>query len=576
MIRFRLISAVASGAAMLVACGGSGEPSASSAQSLAMPQAPLMSQTNALAPQSASLDSLRRVTTSGPVLGAAEGGAYSWLGLPYAKPPVGALRWKPAIDPEPWTETRHARNFGASCAQGGRYFSPAPDNGPFGLSVRDGLGKPVGSEDCLTLNIWRPSNDKGDLPVMVFIHGGSNISGYSADPIYHGAALANRANAVVVTLNYRLGLFGWLDLAQIKTGDPVADSGNFGLLDQIQALKYIRANVAQFGGNPGNVTLMGESAGAVNIWALMTSPLAAGLFHKAVPMSGGVQTATAVEARAYARALLQSVVIADGKAANPVAAELFLALKSSSQIASYLRSVPPETLIRAEASSLLNKAPAVFGDGHVIPLDPHAAILAGAYNRMPVLASNTLEEGKLFGGLVGAYKPSDYDRFTMQYLFDPDAAPTFTEADLINPQYLPVDQPVTGWNTVSAAMGHAVFTRGTIASMGVLATQQPSQIWYYRFDWAQQPVPFNTVYGAAHAMDLPFAFGNFGKSVFSFGYSTANKPGREALSDAMMRTLGAFAATGNPHHDGLGTGWANWPATMVFDASKTQTQIRAQ
>lgn len=522
---------------------------------------------------------LQRTTRAGAVLGTdntASSATYAWLGVPYAKPPVGALRWMPPVDPEAWTGVRPAQQFGASCVQGGRFFSPAPNNAPYSLAVREGFGKPVGSEDCLTLNIWRPANDEAKRPVIVFIHGGSNISGYTADPVYNGETLARKANAVVVTLNYRLGLFGWLDLPQLKTGDARADSGNFATLDQVQALKFINQNIEAFGGDPGNVTVMGQSAGAVNVWAMVLTPGAEGLMHKAVSMSGGISTAPPATAQTYARGLLQAMVIADGKATDAATAQAFLATQSAAQVAAYVRGKSADDIIKVSlANPALGNAPAVIADGTVIPASPAAAIAAGNYRRVPMLAGNTQEEGKLFGGLVGAYKPNDFDRFTLQYNFNPDAAPTLTEADLLNPAVLPVDKPTSGWNAVAAGLSNAVFITPGTASMNALAAKQPSQTWYYRFDWNQEPAPFNTVYGSVHAMDVPFVFGNFGRNIFSFAYSTANKPGREALSDAMIGTVAAFARTGNPNNAALGTSWPNWPATMVFDASLTQTRIRA-
>ena len=209
----------------------------------------------------------QRATTYGAIAGldqSASSGTYAWLGVPYAQPPVGDLRWAAPVEPQAWTGVRAAQEFGHSCAQGGRYFSPAPDGALYGMAVREGFGKPVGEEDCLTLNIWRPADAQANLPVILFIHGGSNISGYTADPSYHGEELARRANAVVVTVNYRLGFLGWLDLPQLKTGEAQADSGNFALLDLMQALRFVRDNIGAFGGDPQSVTVMGHSAGAVN------------------------------------------------------------------------------------------------------------------------------------------------------------------------------------------------------------------------------------------------------------------------------------------------------------------------
>ncbi|HEY9239143.1 MAG TPA: carboxylesterase family protein, partial [Burkholderiaceae bacterium] len=475
--------------------------------------------------------------------------------------------------------------FGHGCAQGGRYFSPAPNDAPYGLAVREGFGKPVGDEDCLTLNIWRPADGQAQLPVIVFIHGGSNISGYSADPIYDGQALAKQANAVVVTINYRVGLLGWLDLPQLKTGDAQADSGDFALLDQLQALKFVKANIGAFGGDAGNVTVMGQSAGAVNVWALLVSPLSAGLMHKAVPLSGGIANASRATAQTYSKALLNALVIADGKATDKATAEAWLATQTNAQVSAYLRGLSANQILTVMlANPQLGNAPAPIEDGTVLPVNSIAALAAGQYRHVPVLAGNTKDEGTLFANLFGTvtgsgipgFKPNDYDRFALQYNFNPDAPASLTEADLINAAYLPVTATPFGWNALSAFAANSIFLGPVVPQLNSLAGQQPTQVWYYRFDWNEEPVPFNTVYGATHALDLPFLFGNFGPSVFSFAFSTANRPGREALSDAMVRSVAAFAKTGNPNHAGLGVTWPNWPARLVFDASPTQLQIKVE
>ena len=555
-----------------------------------------------------SISPLQRDTRQGTVLGvdySRSSGTYAWLGIPYAKPPVGALRWMPPVDADAWSGILLTQHFGASSAQVGSIFGPAQDN-VYGLSVRDSFDKPVGSEDSLTLNIWRPSTDgcpgvkglfktivdrvlhipqsmddsaakgkDGKLPVIVYIHGGSNISGYTADPLFNGETLAAKAQVVVVTVNYRLGLLGWLNLAQLKTGDPLADSGNFGTLDQIQALKFVHENIDAFGGDPGNVTVMGESAGAANTWAMLVSPLTEGLMHRAIAMSGGLTTSTPENTRKYADGMLSALVIADGKAADQDSAQAYLATQSASQIAAYLRAKSTDDLLKL---SLALRAPGnapfkyITRDGTVIPTDPTAAILAGNYRHVPLLESNTAEEGKLFLPLKGSL----YDRFTMQYNFDPDAVPTLVEGDLLLDRYLPVDTPDTGWNAETAKVTASMFTTANNASLNTLAQMQPAELWYCRFAWNQQPTPFNTVYGAAHAWDLPFAFGNFGKNSLSYGFSHANRPGREALSNAMIASIAAFVKTGNPNNAALGTQWNNWPATLVLDASASQAHISSK
>ena len=240
-----------------------------------------------------------RTTDAGVVVGTdntATSGTYAWKGIPFAKPPVGALRWKAPVDPEAWTTPRPTQQFANACVQYGRIYGPGSNNA-YDTTIASTLNQAVGSEDCLYLNIWRPASGATDLPVILFIHGGSNVSGYTADPVYDGAALAKAANAVVVTANYRLGIFGFLNLPQLRDGSSAAnDSGNFAVLDNIQALQYINKNIGRFGGNAGNVTVMGQSAGAIDVYALLTAPLVVtaspALMHRAVPLSGGISLAS--------------------------------------------------------------------------------------------------------------------------------------------------------------------------------------------------------------------------------------------------------------------------------------------
>ena len=524
----------------------------------------------------AAASALLRQTAYGPVLGAETDGAYVWLGLPYARPPLGELRWRAPEPPQAWAAPLAALRFGPSCAQAGRFYSPAPDEQPFGLAVREGFGKPVGSEDCLSLNIWRPASTAAHLPVLVFIHGGSNISGYSADPSYNGRALALKANAVVVSINYRLGLFGWLNLPALKTGSALDDSGNFGNLDQLAALRFVQKNIAGFGGDAGNVTLVGQSAGAVNTWALLVSPLATGLFHKAVPLSGGLLFSSTSAAQSYAERLLAAALQADGLASDAASAAAYIAAHSKAELSDYLRAKPAEALLKLViANPAWGNFPNVIKDGYVVPLDPLAQVKAGRYAKLPLLVGNTRDEGKLFG----PYKPGDHERFGLQYGFNPDAPPTLppslVEADLLAATMLPVTQAQTGWNAVSARITEGLFVPLASQALAAVAEQQ-SALWVYRFDWDRQPPPFNSVYGAAHAVDLPFLFGNFGPSIFSFGHSAANWPGRLALAEQMQLSLAAFARSGDPNHAGLGQTWPVWPKRLIFSASDRQLQIGVQ
>lgn len=578
-------AAMAAAMAALAGCGGGSSDSSGAFLPIPAPAPAPAPEAPPAPPPAPSQDGpMVRQTLAGKVEGVDDGavsGTHFWKGIPFAQAPVGPLRWAPPVDPVAWDGVRAAQQFGQSCAQGGRYFSPAPDNAPYSLAVREGFGKPVGDEDCLTLNVWRPAGGDANLPVIVFIHGGSNISGYSADPVYDGKALAKRANAVVVTLNYRVGILGWLDLPQLKAGDAQGDSGNFALLDQLQALRFVKGNIGAFGGDAGNVTVMGQSAGAVNVWALLLSPLSEGLMHKAVPLSGGVANASRGTAQTYAKALLDAIVIADGKATDAATAQSWLATQTNAQISAYLRAMPAATLLSVMlANPQLGNAPAPIEDGTVLPVNAVAALAAGQHSKIPLLVGNTKDEGTLFAGLFGTvtgsgasgFKPNDYDRFGLQFNFDPDAPGSLTEADLISAPYLPVDAVPFGWNALSAFATNSIFTGPIVPQLDSLSAQQKAQTWYYRFDWNEAPAPFATVYGATHALDLPFLFGNFGANAFSFAYSTANAPGRTALSAAMMDSLAAFARTGNPNHPGLGVSWPNWPQRLVFDATPTQLQ----
>jgi len=546
---------------------------------------------------SAPVPPTERSTKLGMVIGvdnSSTSGTYAWLGVPFAKPPVGALRWKAPVDADAWSSPLLATSFGNACIQNGRIYGPGTNN-TYDATIGTTLNTPVGSEDCLTLNIWRPASGDNNLPVLFFIYGGSNISGYTADPVYNGANLAKTANAVVVTANYRVGVLGFFNLPQLKTGGSAYDaSGNFAILDNIQALKFVNQNIANFGGDPSNVTVVGQSAGAINTWALLASPQAAGLFHKAIPLSGGISLAsnlptgmlptlnTAATYLNQSNQLLYNLLIADGRASDAASAQAYVATQSDSQIADYLRSKSAGTLLTTVlAKGLTGSGP--IPEGTVVPVDPIAAIGAGHYNKVPVLAGNTAEEGKLFapflalspalGGKPG-FIMSDTTRFAT--MFDATKAAATTIDQVIDPSYLPVATPSTGWNARTTLLSSIFMIPSRDNVLNTLKMQQPN-VWYYQFKWAQEPAPWNDIYGAAHAFDLPFIFGNFGPSLFANAVNTkANEPGRLALSAAMMKSIASFMRTGDPNNAALGVTWLAWPSTLTFDASLTQPQIGVQ
>ena len=389
---------------------------------------------------------IQRQTTFGLVVGtdlSAANGTYVWKGVPYAKPPVGELRWKAPADPDPWASPRLTQQFGHACAQASRLYGPGLNN-KYNTTIGTSLGKTVGSEDCLYLNIWRPASAAAQLPVIVWVHGGSNISGYTADPMYDGANLARTANAVFVSVNYRLGVLGFFNLGQLKTGNPLDDSGNFALLDVIKALQFVHRNIAAFGAIRQR-QLMGESAGAVNVYALMTSPLLVdanpALVHKLLPISGGISPASELPAgsvatlapagafRDQADLLLRELIIEAAQAADAAGATALVASKSASEIADYVRSKSADAIWTTIATKLAPVNAGGWGpipDGHVLPSNPIDAIRAGRYVKGPMLVGNTRDEGKLFptmlplvGAAVGRLL-NDAAVFSTAFNYNPD------------------------------------------------------------------------------------------------------------------------------------------------------------
>ena len=542
-----------------------------------------------------------RATSLGEVRGSLDSASstLSWKGIPYAKPPVGALRWQPPQEPDAWTTARTTTAFGPACAQYGRIYGPGSNN-RYDATIGTTLNQAVGSEDCLYLNVWRPASRDENLPVIVFFHGGSNVSGYTADPVYDGAALAKAANAVVVTANFRVGILGFVNLPQLKNGDPSNDSGNYALLDSIKALQFVRTNAGAFGGNPDNVTIMGQSAGAINVWALQTSPQMTAattrLFHRTVPLSGGISLASNLPAgsiptlspasqyAAQGTALVQNLLIADGLATDTASANAYIAGKTQAEIAGYVRSKTPQQLF----TTLLTRMPLLAGsgpipDGTVVAADPIGAINAGNYVKVPVLAGNTRDEGKLFpsflplvGGSGNARIVTDAQLFANHFSYNPEAAPQTSVEQWIAPSYLPVSAPTTGFTARAEALNRVFFLNSRDNVLNALKTRQ-ADVWYYRFDWDEQPAPWNDVYGAVHVVDLPFIFGNFGPSLFgNVWFNTANRPGRLELSAAMMQALSSFARNGDPNNVSLGVSWPTWPNKLVFDATPTTKAIRVE
>jgi para-nitrobenzyl esterase len=511
----------------------------------------------------------RRVTASGEVVGfQGPYGGHVWRGIPYAKPPVGTLRWRAPQPPDPWTGTRDALRFGAACTQ---YASP------IGGVATGRPGEPVGSEDCLYLNIYAPRMAAtalpaadAQLPVMVWIHGGGNTIGEAG--FYNGGNLAATQRLIVVTVNYRLGPFGWFRHAALRNAnDSEADrSGNFGTLDLIRALEWVQGNIAAFGGDPGNVTIFGESAGGTNVFALLLAPPARGLFHRAIVESGSLRLSSLAAAEDYAdgtqpgdasssNEVLLRLLIKDHLASDRSSARARLVGMSRSDVERYLRGKTNIQILSAYTPLRglgMIEMPKVFRDGDVLPQERPLQRFAHAdgYNRVPVMLGTNRDENKLF--MFG-------DPAWVRRLFW--IIPRLRDERRYN---LTAEYLAKMWKA-SGADEPATRLR---------ATQGPT-VFVYRFDWDEEPrvlgADLSVMLGAAHGFEIPFVFGHFdlgreGNQIFT----PDNDPGRKTLSAQMMSYWAAFAYSGAPGRgrDGRLPAWTPWddgsadsPKFLVLD-----------
>lgn len=519
-----------------------------------------------------------------------------WRGIPYATPPVGTLRWQAPQPPQPWEGTLKTTQFSQACPQLGSMYGPASDGYSQPASLKDTFDQPVGNEDCLYLNIQRPLNLHKNLPVVVYLHGGSHI--YGAGSLYDGSDLVQQ-DVVYVSINYRLGLLGWMNHSALQTSeDDAGNSGNFGTLDILQALTFIKHNIAAFGGNPDNITLMGQSAGASHVFSMMVSPLARDLFQRAVMLSPGLLNQTPETGAAYANGLLTTLVILSGLAPDEVGAAAFLADKDHAWIRAFLYAASAESLLTATALvPALRIAPAIFLDGRVQPADPYGAVASGQFNNVPIMMGVTSEEGKLFtqNGMIVDNKTL-WDFMQGFNPDDPASTPLVLE-DIVTPALLPADRPqqgtckgedfvVGGYNDFANRCGAlaptAIFHSLQNDLLLPLLSAQQSELYAYEWAWNQQPFPWNVIHGSVHAGDISFLLGLFDTAIFNNGYSTTNAPGRLALSDAMQDALVAFARSGNPNHDTLGDSWLPWsplpdaPKRLLLDADDNEKQVSMQ
>lgn len=486
-------------------------------------------------PAPAAADSLRTLQ-SGAVVGR-EGryGGHAWLGIPFARPPVGELRWRAPEPAAPWTGTREALRFGSPCVQLGSGFGGARGSKE---------GEPAGSEDCLYLNVYAPRfapsevpQGSARLPVMLWIHGGGNSIGEAA--FYDGSRLASEQRVLVVTANYRLGPFGWFRHEAVAGAGASEDdrSGNFGTLDLVAALRFVRENAGAFGGDPGNVTVFGESAGGANVVSLLVSPRAAGLFQRAIVQSGGTQTYDVTEAGAAADAgghrwssseAVAAMLVAAKLAPDRAAAHAKAGAMAPAELAAWLRERPPYDVLTAYGESFggMLSMPRLIRDGAVLPVEPAQEVLAaGRSAPVPVVLGTNRDEVKLFM----AFDPQHVRRlWFLRYVRDR-----------------------ARYERTAAYGSRAWKAAGADEPAAALAASGRAPAFVYRFDWDELPkilgMDLSTLIGAAHGLEIPFVFGHFDLGrLGSRMFAGETEASRQALSAQVRSYWVEFAHSGDP------------------------------
>ena len=459
----------------------------------------------------------KRTIASGEVVGfKSENGAHVWRGVPYAADTSGENRWRAPRPVAPWAGTREVISFAPACPQIATPFTPV-----------EGFvnGRVEGSEDCLAMDIYAPADAAGkNLPVMVWIHGGSNVSGTSQ--LYVGDQLAINEDVIVASVQYRLGPLGWFSHADLvdSAQTPEDASANFGILDLIASLKWVRENIEVFGGDPENITIFGESAGGQNVSSLLASPLAKGLFHRAIIQSGGFDSVSIAEARGDA-----------GDQPNP-----------SNEVAARLggfqkfHSVTLDEVFAAfeRDGGGFMELPRIIEDGVVLPATPLRDAFAStdSFNNVPIITGTNRDEMKLF------------------YLFNDQLT-----KKILGTFYVARDQDL--YDAAAEYSGRVWRIRAVDRPAALMAAAGHDQVYAYRFDWDEGGrvlwMDLSKVIGAAHAIEIPFVFNRYAILGDADRYLFQKKTfeTREILSRAMGAYWASFAREGVP----INSGGAVWP-----------------
>lgn len=452
-------------------------------------------------------------TSNGKVRSVESDGVHVFKGIPFAKPPVGDLRWRAPQDPEPWTGVRDTSEFGPCAIQ-----STIP--GDVGELI--GLATHVTSEDCLYLNVWTPDVDNKEHPVMVWIHGGGNTAGAGSQPRINGEHLARTGDVVVVTCNYRLGVLGFTHAPELGA------TGNEALLDQVKALRWVRNEIAAFGGDARNITVFGQSAGGFDITQLMGMKVASGAFDKAVPMSGSLRTPIPTE-----RAHESASKLADrfGGFTN-------------------LRSVSADDLLQAQIEMRNDVLVGPVLDGEIIEQDTAMTLREGKFTKdLPLMIGICRDESTLFT----IFNPRNQNLVESDLLYilrnrfqDRAEEVLATYKDERDAAGLPI-QPI---DILAARSTDEMFRMPAIAT-AECHLDHTSNVWMYRFDH-ESPAHEGRLQ-ACHSLDIPFVWGTYGiPSMERFcGRGTSIK----SISAAVMQSYLSFAYTGDPNNELI----PDWP-----------------
>jgi para-nitrobenzyl esterase len=456
----------------------------------------------------------------------------AWLGIPFAKPPVGDLRFCPPQAVEPWMGTKLATDYGKSCPQGTHVIPGMAASGP-----RD--------EDCLYLNVFTPKADSRGRPVLFWIHGGGFTLGSGSELLYEGSHLAERGDVVVVTIHYRLAALGYACFG--KESYAWGAAANNGQLDQIQALKWVHEYIQYFGGDPANVTIFGESAGSAAVGTLLAMPAAKGLFHKAVMQSGAAHPP-------------------EFEAASQLGCRLLDALEVSPNDHAAIKALPVNDLVTA-AINLSTPGEISFGpavDERSLPVSPSRANTEGFSADIPLMIGTNRDEWKLFNAVPNRPEMDDNQLHTAVKDILKVAAQTAQDVIQLfrntrRNSSLPADN-----HDIYDGICSVVRMRAPCARFAIEHSMHQPQTYHYLFSW-ESPARKGAL-GACHALEMPFVFGTLDAPTQDRFAGTG--PEAETLAENMMDAWINFARTGNPSHKGIG----DWPTyniasrlTMVFD-----------